>query len=717
MFNIDKIHLDFSFSPVLFILGLVLIAAYTIYSYKYTVPLVSNRFKTLLISLRTIALLLILFVIFEPVLNVAYKKTIQPVNLFFIDNSKSIQIDDKTDRKGTVSQFLEKLSKSPLKKTSELYSFGTNLKRVSVDSLGGRFSFSEATTNFSKIFNKIKSDENNIASIVVVSDGVITDGSNPIYQAEKLSIPVYTFGIGDTTKKDNLEIKKVLFNEYVYASNPTTINAAIASTGFKNRAVTLTLYEDNVKQVQQNVTLGNEAISSFNIPYTPRSAGEKKLTLTISELKGEYTYADNKKVFYINVLNNKLNTLILAGSPSADLSFVRNTLLSDENLKVNTLTQVSSGKFLENVNQSRLIDSANIMFLVGFPSQQTPDYLLNRVIHEIRDKNKPFFIVLSSGTDYNKLKALQAELPFTIGRISPGFTDAQPNVTNEELDNPLLQNNSANNASAWNNLPPVPKPNTELYTKPESNLIAKTKINNIPLNAPLIISRKLGNKRSLAVLAKDIWRWKLQTAEKRFDVFDRLLLGSVKWLNTREDQKQVTIKTTKKEFSLGEPVEFTAQVYDESFNPVDGAEINVNVNLGNSKYIVNMNSLSGGLYEGTLVTSAPGDYSFSGSAAFKGRTLGRDGGKFSVGDVEIEMINPGMDKDFLTVLSKQTGGKFYYGKNFDQFFNMLQENNKKQSKEKMMQSEITLWSNEWMLVLIVLLFAVEWFLRKRSGML
>jgi len=71
-------------------------------------------------------------------------------------------------------------------------------------------------------------------------------------------------------------------------------------------------------------------------------------------------------------------------------------------------------------------------------------------------------------------------------------------------------------------------------------------MNNIPSKTPLIVSRKLGNKRSIAVLAKDIWKWKLQTATKNLDLFDRFINSSVKWLNTSEDQKQVNIKTSKK---------------------------------------------------------------------------------------------------------------------------------------------------------------------------
>jgi hypothetical protein len=285
------------------------------------------------------------------------------------------------------------------------------------------------------------------------------------------------------------------------------------------------------------------------------------------------------------------------------------------------------------------------------------------------------------------------------------------------MQNPLLQNNASNTMDAWNNLPPVSRSNTELNAKPESNVLARVRVNNVPLNNPLIVTRKLGNKKSVAILAKNIWRWKLETSEKRLDVFDRLMLSGTKWLNTREEQKLVTIRPTKKIYSLGETVEFTAQVYNETLNPVDDAEVKIDVKSEKNEYSVAMNALGGGLYEGKLQTNDPGDYSFSGAARQGSRLLGKDGGRFSIGDVEVEMINPGMDKDLMQLLARQTGGRFFYGKNYDQLFNILNEISKSKLKEKISNSEIILWNSQWMLIGIIVFFATEWFLRKRSGML
>ncbi|MCU7497262.1 MAG: VWA domain-containing protein, partial [Ignavibacteria bacterium] len=425
MFGIDKLTINYAFSSVYFYLGLILIAAYTFYTYRYTVPQVNSAFRFVLIFIRTLALLLILFTIFEPILNITRKKEIKPVNLIFVDDSKSIKIDDGTNRAGTIQEFLKKVSSGDIKNNSEIYSFGSKVNKISIDNLG-KVNFSESTTNLSNIFSSIKTENRNISSIVMISDGVVTDGSNPVFQAERLGIPVYTIGVGDTSKRNNLEVRRVLFNEYVYAMTPTTINVTIASAGFNGKTVPVTLYENNRQIAQQTVSLSSDGMTTANFSYTAKSPGEKKMNVMVGRQPGEFTYADNNKPFYLNVLNNKINTLIIAGSPSPDLSFVKNSLQADENLRVSTITQAGASRFLENVNQNQLIDSSNIIFLVGFPSAQTPERLISRVLHEIRDKGKPYCIVLSEGTDYNKLKILQPELPFTIGRTAPGYTESQP---------------------------------------------------------------------------------------------------------------------------------------------------------------------------------------------------------------------------------------------------------------------------------------------------
>jgi hypothetical protein len=43
--------------------------------------------------------------------------------------------------------------------------------------------------------------------------------------------------------------------------------------------------------------------------------------------------------------------------------------------------------------------------------------------------------------------------------------------------------------------------------------------------------------------------------------------------------------------------------------------------------------------------------------------------------------------------------------------------NEKSLRDKIVTSDITLWSDEWLMVIAIFLFSLEWFLRKRAGML
>ena len=716
MFNFEKIHLAFSFSPLLFFAALLILGAYTVYVYRYTIPAVSRAKKILLVTLRTLALLLLLFVIFEPILTLTKKILLEPVNLIFVDNSRSIQIKDGTHREESIDNFLKEANSNNLFSNSKLYSFGNNVKPAGIDSLS-KINFSEGSTNFSKIFSKVKEDKSNISSVIIISDGVITDGANPLYTAEKLNIPVFTVGVGDTTRHKDIEIKNVLYNEYIYAQTPTIIQGTILNNGFGNQSTTVSFYENDLLLEQKTIKLSADGVQNINFTYTPQNGGEKKLTIEISHLEGEFTSANNKKIFYLNVLSNKIKALIISGAPSADLSFIKNTLMEDKNLTVNSITQIGQNNFLEKNNRKELIDSSQILFLIGFPTGETPDELLNEVYTAVNNKDKPFFITLSGKTDFSKLKQLQKELPFTAANPLPGFTEVQPNISTAESDNPLIQNNAPAPIEAWNNLPPVLQPTAGYNSKPEDEVISTVKINNVPINSPLIVTRILGSKRSIAVLAKDIWKWKLQTADDNLNLFDNFILNSVKWLNTSEKQRQVTIRTTKKNYSSGEEIDFTGQVYDETFNPVSDAEVKVQVNGEKENYNLTLNAAGNGLYQGNLQINKSGNYRYSGEAIQNGKKLGTDAGKFNIGELNIEMINPQMNYSFLSSLANETGGKFFNASNDNQLFSIIKNLNKRAAKEKTNVSEIKLWSNEWLMAIAILLFALEWFFRKRSGML
>jgi hypothetical protein len=470
MFDFEKISLNLSFSSVLFISGIIIALLYAYYVYRYTLPPVTAVKRLLLASLRGGALILLLFIFFEPILSMTKKEISEPVNLIFIDNSKSITIDDGTDRVNTIKRITDEFIRKISESNYELFTFGGNISLLDRSS-PVQMDFSETSTNFLNILNEADPSKQNIASITIVSDGVVTDGSNPVSAAQQKAIPVFTIGIGDSSRRNDIEVRSVLYNDLIYAETPTTILGTITNRGFSDQNVIVTLSENDILLDQKNVILDESGTNNITFDYNPKSSGEKKLSLSVSELKDESSYANNKKIFFVNVLSNKIKVLLVGGSPSADLTFIRNTLSSDDNITVTTLTQIRANQFIEG-NQLNKIDSADIFFLIGFPTKETSAEALNQISKRISESNIPFFFSLSSDIDITKLGALQQHLPFTVSQIENIYQQVQPEIQISESNNPLLQNNANNPIAAWNNLPPVLQPRLVVNPKPESKNIA-----------------------------------------------------------------------------------------------------------------------------------------------------------------------------------------------------------------------------------------------------
>ena len=715
MFGYEEINLSLAYPFIYLLLALVLLALYSVYVYRYTIPQIENYKKIILVSLRVLALLALCLILFEPILNLTNKLTLEPENLVFIDNSRSMMIDDGTNREIRIKEITDDFANNLSEDNISLYEFGNKINEVNADSLN-LVDFSEGSTNLQEIFNYVRNSERNIASVTIISDGVITACSNPYYDALNLGIPVYTIGIGDTTQRKDVELKKILHNDFIYAQTPTSIIANISNKGFSGEQVSASLYEDNKFISRRNVVLSNAGIQSISFDYNPESSGEKKLSVQLSSLDGEFTTANNKQIFYVNVLSNKIKVLLLASAPSSDLTFVKSALERDENIQINSIVQISSDNFIDKLNYN-LIDSAEVLYLIGFPSEKTPADLTGRIIKKIKEDKTPYFMTLSSGLNANFLSRLVDDLPFTFSQNIPGERQVQPYILPEAAANPILQYQGKNVPEIWNNLPPVLQPNGIFSARIESKTLAQISINNNVINSPLIIASSFSRKRTITLLAKDIWRWKLQTAPKGLDVFDNFIVNTLRWLKANEEQKPVRINTTKKNFSQGERVEFYGEVFDESLNPLSDAEVTIDISSGSNRYELVMQNVGPGLYEGSILINETGDFNYSTEATAGGRTLVNDHGSFNIGEIDVEMIDPVMNYGLLNLLAKDTGGEFYFPDNYKSLFSILNDLKINSSKEKIVISEISLWSNTWMLVIAIFLFAAEWFIRKRNGML
>jgi hypothetical protein len=709
--RLESFNISINSSIFFVIAGIILLAAYSFYVYKFTIPQVSKTLKYFLIALRSAALIFLFFLIFEPVLNLTSSQKIEPVTLLFVDNSNSISVKDSAKRNDEIKNFIKECSSINSKVIP--FAFSSKIKNFSADSLQ-LLDFKEQSTNFSNIISELKKSELNISSAVIISDGIINDGDDPVFEAEKLQFPIFTVGIGDTTHYRDIQIKDVLFNQYIYAQRATEIEATISQFGFDSKNIRATLFEDNKPVSSQDVQLNASGINKIKFDYTPAKPGEIKMRIALSPLPGETNLINNSKTFFVNVLQNKIKVCLISGSPSADVSAIAASLESDKNLDVKKIIQISQNKFWKSFNPA-IIDSSDILFLINFPMANISSSLFQKTIGSIKDKNKPFFFLLSQNVDVKKLKEIENLLPFSISHIIEGSSETSSIIVENSFSS--VFSGVTNQTETWNNLPPVMKPNSMIAPKPGSDVLLKSVMKKTPSASPLLIVKNIGNQRAIALIAGNIWKWELLTSEKYPGFLSNIILDFTKWLKLSEKQKQFSVRTSKKIYAGSEPVLFTAELYDQTFSPIDSADIKVKINKSGKSFELTFANEKPGMFSATLESPEPGDYTFEAEAKFNNTILKSEKGRFIVGESNIEKENTRMDEDFLKLLAASTNGKYYPVENYSGLIKQLDNLNMSASKDKLYSSEIDSRSNEWIMLLIICLFAVEWFIRKRSGMI
>ncbi len=721
---IADISISFGGSTLLLLLFSAILIALAYFFYRFTLPPLPSRTRLVFSVLRSVALVLLLLVFFEPIIRLIHNSKQPPQIAVLIDNSQSMAIHDAAgDRAEQLKAFLGRHSIHDISSEAlvKYYSSSTRLHALEAfepESL----QLNGETTNLSDAFSSLKTllTKENIQAAVLISDGIYNAGKNPIYDAAALGIPVYTVGIGDTNEQKDILIEKIATNNIAYAETRIPVDATIKSSGYDGERVEVTLADGaSIIDTKTIILGGGIRQHTVRMQAELKEEGTKKLTVTISKLSGELTEKNNTRSLFIKVLKNKLRIFLLAGAPNPDVTIVRQILEEDGHFSLHTLIQKSVHEFYEGTKTQTAIDSTDCFILIGFPSSATDSKVIDELRNHIVKKKKPLFFLNSKTTDYDKLQMLESLLPFTWSAVSSTELLTDFTILDRNKHHPLIELEHGIVVDTWLQLPPLYKAQTVFRSKPESEILAAAVVQHIPMNEPLILVRNINRQKSFAITGYGLWQWNLlaQGNSQTETFLPAILSNTIRWLTSTEDNKRVRVIAMKEIFTTAEPTEFVGQVYDEEFRPVDNAEVQVLIEHNNQKLQFALNAVGNGLYEGVIEGLGEGDYSFVGTATRNGNFFGDDKGKLTIGQANIEFLETRMNNQLLEQLAYRTGGVYYHADNASTIAKDINNASSFEIKTLVEVSEIELWNWKYVALIIVALFCIEWFLRKRNGML
>ena len=209
------------------VLWVILFIGTGLFIYLYKI-IFNEKWHQFLISYRIIIFFILGILLFNPVINFSGEKEKKLDWAIFIDNSASIKYHQTPSINAVqlgIESLVNKLSEKDI--SYHLYQFANNIQKVNSPQLIGN----GVTTNIGIIPETIKQLGNQIAGAVIISDGLITEGKNPIKDFQQFNFPIHTIGIGEGSELVDVTIESIDVPTVVLKSEWVNVKITIQSVG------------------------------------------------------------------------------------------------------------------------------------------------------------------------------------------------------------------------------------------------------------------------------------------------------------------------------------------------------------------------------------------------------------------------------------------------------------------------------------------------------
>ena len=686
------------FVPLCLLVG----AGYALLLYfKSTNLELEKRSRIIMSCLRGLAVSLICFLLLAPMLKMVMKDLDKPLIIFAVDNSESVVLSkDSAYYRSAYPQQLDQLVKSFGDKYDvRVYSVGEKnqlQEGENVDFLN----FREKSTDLSTIFSEVSTlyGNRNIGSMILLSDGIVNVGSNPYYKASSLQYPVYTVGLGNTETTTDLFFAGVNNNKQALKGNYFPVEIKVAANQLANNNVILTLTEGDEVLMSKNININSrkffETISA-NIQATTKGLHKYKLTLT--ELDGELTYRNNTAYFYVEVIDSREKIAIVYNGPHPDVAAIKSALESAENYEV-TVSSVQDFR--------ASVDDYSLIILHQLPSVGQP--AANLLAQIEKTKTSALFIV-GSQTNLSAFNNLNAGI--SIQQNKNLFNNAVP-LYNENFTAFTFSEDAR---QLLPKLPPATTIFGDYRFSVSANVFLYQKINNVNTQYPLVLFNDHNGVKTGVICGTGIWQWRLYNYlyTQSHREFDEIINKIATYLSVKSDKSffRVSARNVYEEYK---PVVITAELYNESYELVNDADVSIVITAEDGKKYEQQLSKQNNQYVLNMGELPVGDYSWLCSTKY-GKNSYSKSGRFSVDEVLLESTNLVADHNLLQSISTATNGKFFLPEDMQQIEQEIKANDNIKPIVKYSKKYNLLLSSWLYFACIVLLLGVEWFMRKWNG--
>jgi len=650
--------------------------------------------------IRFLTVTLLSMLLLSPLLKSLLTETRKPVVVLAQDQSESIISEMSEEEQAEYKNKIQQLS-TELAKDYDLkeYAFGSEVRE------GIDFNFTDKVSNISEFVKSLYDlySNQNLGAVVLATDGIYNEGSNPIYASTKLAAPIYTIALGDTTAQRDIIIKRVFHNKIAYLGDKFSIQIDVSAFNCLGSNTTLSVSKiengatNRISQFPVNINK-NDFFTTQEVILDANQAGVQRYRISVNAVENEVTTANNTKDIFVDVLDARQKILLLANSPHPDLTAIKQAISTNKNYDI-------TKKYITDPNLN--VAGYDFVVLHQLPSK-TSDAA--SVISVLNRQKTPRLYIVGSQTDLNRFNGQQSVI--SISGDGRNTNDVQAQVANDfslfTLDDRIK-----------NELPkfaPMLAPFGEFKPGGNAQTFLYQRIGKVDTKFPLLIFGDKDNIKTGVLCGEGIWKWRLfdYLQNQNHEVYNEVISKSIQYLSVKEDKRKFRVSINKNIFSENESIIFDAELYNQSYELInepdatlviknsEGKEFNFTFNKTAKAY-----TLNAGLFP-------VGNYTFKGATFSNGEQLTYDG-QFSVQPIQLEVFETTADHGLLRLLSDKYGGAVIYP---DQITGIAQLIKDKGSVKPIIyetsktRSVINL---KWIFFILIGLLILEWFLRRYFG--